>query len=528
MQTSKGFNPFLAEASAPAASSAATNAFLPSDPSSQPASNPFLDFGSAPAPAADNPFLNFTSGGAVTAPAPSAVARNPFADFGAPPDVSNGPFTSIPQDYAPPTDFIGIPQDSKMPHNSTQDLLESVTGQLEATSDSLLHRLRVNQPSPIPQVPSPTPSPRTPSPDLMMGDETPMTTAPPVGVPPPVQTDSILDLMDDTEASSKPKTSMEILGLYHHAPKSQPPLAQPVAPVVESILDISSEPAAPSIAETRKPSLPATEAQVVTKKPEILSPPEVKPGPPPRPASPTKPPSPAISPHTSRRGSEAIVSNGKPSRPELPLPISSAVVNSGSPSKSSPGSGSSPVKPGRPPPPPPEAKAMPSRPPPPVPPAPRASPQPPSVVSPPKPTKPQPPAVVPTAAAVPAFGASNAAPVVTNNTQSAQPFGGVNSSPFSATVTEPKSNDNAFGGATIAQSNDPFGAPKISAPQVLDPFDAKFESLDAAPPAADAFAASAFGDTSASANAFSSGDGKKLNKYLFKSANWNIHLIFFV
>ena len=171
----KGINPFLFEAEEPPQHLVYEQAA---------ASNPFLmDFVATSAPEQqyipENPFLAQSMDAVIQQPPP--VYSNPFADIVdtnlvQPADMWSVPASEPPVNLPPAEAFPSY--GSVMPP-STKDLLDAVTGSLDATSDSLLDRLRVSQPSPIPQPPSPTPSPRTPSPvtpDLLGGfdDEVPI------------------------------------------------------------------------------------------------------------------------------------------------------------------------------------------------------------------------------------------------------------------------------------------------------------------------------------------------------------------
>ncbi|CAG7717623.1 unnamed protein product, partial [Allacma fusca] len=389
-------------------------------------SNPFLqDFGAPPerpfAGGNDNPFFN--PFGAPAAPtttvAPSAAAfmfsdsssnvgaGNPFASFVDPTPApthtsSNGPFSAVDSDSgglwdAPPPPAPGPPvtqqifmmdtrpdeqislfdsgpsgDDSPLRPppptvpQTTKELLDSVTGALEANSESLMDRLRLTQPSPINLAPSPSPSPRSPSPDLL-GDEPPP--PPPSSAnplqPSPHQIESILDIFDQP-VSTGPKTTMDILGLYYTGSTTVVPSAPPTTTTAPSYIPMQSEPIAPEILEivipmvgptpTETPNLMDNSASVVSPTVDVapmeFTPAKVEPPPlvepphlVPQVLSPEATPSVVV---------QEPVSPARAPPPERPKPPPAP------PNRS-------PVH---------ETKPFPTRPPPPVPPAPRASPQP--------------------------------------------------------------------------------------------------------------------------------------------------------
>lgn len=200
--TMQGFNPFLSDVDtqahvAPQCGSDVADTSV--------ASNPFLASGAfsyeppaeKPTQQGENPFLSTTQS---TAP-PVFGSGNPFADFVTPQQPVAVGFMGATESGIDGWNEMQTSYGStsalelQSVSSSTQNLLNSVTGALEATSDSLLDRLRF-QPSPIPQVPTRTPSPRTPSPDLLMGDEDlQMPTFVQPAPPKPVENPNTIDLL---------------------------------------------------------------------------------------------------------------------------------------------------------------------------------------------------------------------------------------------------------------------------------------------------------------------------------------------
>jgi hypothetical protein len=446
MQSSKGFNPFLMEsdyAAAPvepmyaaAADAASSNPFLGGFDAAPEPAHDIPGYSAAAPTGGDNPFLNYSyqpppSEEQMMAPGPNATtgAHNPFADFGAPAAAplsgrahayfsSTADMSYAHQTHEPEHQLIDTTSEpsSSMPHQTTQSLLESVTGALEATSDSLLDRLRVTAPSPTPDLPSPTPSPRSPSPDLLLGDDQPPPPPPSANPlnPSPHQFDSIIDLFDAEPVPSGPKSSAEILGLYNTMTVTTAKPAVPVQEVpssaaVHSLVDLVIEPATPKLfdMEDKQEDVAAAYVDQYQQVPSVTSPPAA--------ITPTKdmPMSPEKVPEQDLLSPEAP-QKPKPPKPPTPVkqvppaippePVRPPAPTAFSPT-ASPSRGAPPERPKPPPVPAPprspvhEVKPLPSRPPPPVPPAPRASPQPPQV--PPSPAvQPQPP-MVPSAPVVP-------------------------------------------------------------------------------------------------------------------------------
>ncbi|KAH0554229.1 hypothetical protein KQX54_008647 [Cotesia glomerata] len=255
---SKGGNPFLMDD-------------YPSEPVSQ-QSNPFLqDFGAEPeAPVSnDNPFFNFTA--EENYQPPPADSTNPFAFFEAPTEAQ-------PQEFVPATtaaevqeaNFLGtdtqinlftdhvqpeeevdfISQNEKVkvessnekptpkrppppprpvpppaPPRNTKDLILSVTGAMDATSNHLLDRLQATRtPSPtLMHSPSPTPEHSYADlldvdnniPDLMSDDNQSAATG---------QTENILDIFD------APQTEMTADSMFS-APSMDTSVSQPATDV---------------------------------------------------------------------------------------------------------------------------------------------------------------------------------------------------------------------------------------------------------------------------------------------------------
>lgn len=253
---SKGSNPFLMDD------------YGAEEDSRAQASNPFLqDFGDTESSGAgENPFLNYSAEQTAYEPAVAVDSTNPFASFGvdtAPTTTDNTPatniFTSQPSnifeatespenlfDATPPTKEIfeqpAAPQPPAQPKNGrpapsrpppprplppappkhTKDLILSVTGAMDATSNHLLDRLQATRtPSPtLMHSPSPTPEHSFADlldvdsnvPDLMSDDGKPTTMEAP-------QNQDILDLFDapntDTTTTtifSSPMTAGDITG----------------------------------------------------------------------------------------------------------------------------------------------------------------------------------------------------------------------------------------------------------------------------------------------------------------------------
>ena len=243
LQGSAGFNPFLMDAEPVPP---------PNDQfgSQSNTSNPFLsDFTSGPSHTQveesqnANPFLSFASNAV-----PVTDAGNPFAQFLSSSTTENswGIDTSSVNAKSSPFFSTGADDDHSasppMVPRSTQDLLQTVTGSLEATSDSLMDRLRLAQPSPVPMPPSPTPSPRSPSPDLW-GDEDAAPHQHHHINPPtshPESLNSLLDLYESAPNISGPKSSIEILGLYNTFAPTTTTTSIPVS-IVAPIESINNE-----------------------------------------------------------------------------------------------------------------------------------------------------------------------------------------------------------------------------------------------------------------------------------------------
>lgn len=225
----KGGNPFLmddyaAETAAPAA---------------QGNSNPFLQDFSEPASSGENPFLNFTS--EQTYEPPSVVdSTNPFASFGIEsnaPDAEFGAttidtpatnvFTSQPSNIfvtSENVDLFGVTQKSSSPPSqaatppskngkpsrpppprpqppappvkNTKDLILSVTGAMDATSNHLLDRLQATRtPSPT-LMHSPSPTPEHSFADLLDVDS------------------NVPDLIPDDSKTVEPPRNQDIMDLF--------------------------------------------------------------------------------------------------------------------------------------------------------------------------------------------------------------------------------------------------------------------------------------------------------------------------